>query len=567
MKIQPKILLLALGPLLAMGVIICILSNVRVNSVLTSSIENGLRGAAISVRDTLTYADEGEYEIDQSGNLYKGDFNITKNTDIADSVKNATNMDITVFFGSIRYMTSIIGNDGGRLIGTKAGDEVIKRVLQRGEEYFSTNVDVLGQKYFGYYVPLYGADGKTVVGMVFSGMPQAEARSQIMQIIMLVIGVSIAVGVVAAILVVVMVRKIVVALHKGSDTLEQLSQGRLDLAKLDERYYARKDEIGTIARAIGKLEQELTNIISTIKSQGEELNTSATYLSGKVQETSVSISQMEKAMEEVAEGATSQAGETQSATDNVIHIGEMVEETAKEAETMYRSAESMQERGKEAFETLHELHRINDQARESIDVIYEQTNTTNQSAQKIKEATSLITSIAEETNLLSLNASIEAARAGEQGRGFAVVASQIQKLAEQSNESAKQIEDIISELIADSDKSVETMNVVKEIMDTQSENVRKTDARFSEVLKGIEESIAAINRITKKMEEMDNAKVSVVDTVQSLTAIAEQNAASTQETSASITEINNVVSDISHKSDALKEIAVRLEESMRIFKL
>ena len=567
MKIQPKILIMALGPLAAMGIIICVLSNVRVSSVLTDSIKNGLRAAAISVRDTLTYADEGEYALDRNGNLCKGDFNITRHTDIADDVKNATDMDITVFYGDTRYMTSIIGDGGNRMVGTKAGDEVVQKVLRGGQEFFSTNVDVYGQKYFGYYVPLYATDGKTIVGMVFSGMPQAEAKSQIMQIIMLVVGISIAVGVIAAILVVMMVSKIVVALRKGADTLEHLSQGRLDLAKLDERYYARKDEIGTIARAIGKLEQELTSIIGTIKSQGEELNTSAAYLSNKVQETSVSISQVEKAVGEVAEGATNQAGETQSATDNVIHIGDMVEETAREAETMFQSAQSMQERGKEAFETLHELHRINDQARESIDVIYEQTNTTNQSAQKIKEATNLITSIAEETNLLSLNASIEAARAGEQGRGFAVVASQIQKLAEQSNESAKQIEDIISELIADSDKSVETMNVVKEIMETQSENVRKTDARFSEVLKGIEESITAINRITGKMEEMDQAKISVVDTVQGLTAIAEQNAASTQETSASLTEITNVVSDISDKSEALKDIAVKLEESMRIFKL
>ena len=200
-------------------------------------------------------------------------------------------------------------------------------------------------------------------------------------------------------------------------------------------------------------------------------------------------------------------------------------------------------------------------------MIYEQTHTTNQSAQKIKEATNLITSIAEETNLLSLNASIEAARAGEQGRGFAVVAAQIQKLAEQSNESAKQIETIISQLIADSDKSVETMNIVKDIMVKQSENVTKTDEHFGQVLKGIENSIEAINRIAGKTEEMDKARVSVVDTVQNLTAIAEENAASTEETSASITEITTAVADISDKASQLKGIADKMDESMAIFRL
>ena len=276
---------------------------------------------------------------------------------------------------------------------------------------------------------------------------------------------------------------------------------------------------------------------------------------------------MERAVGEVAEGATNQAEETQNATDNVVNMGHMVEETANEADEMNQSAQNMRKLGQEAFDTLHELQRINDEARESIDVIYEQTNTTNQSAQKIKEATNLITSIAEETNLLSLNASIEAARAGEQGRGFAVVASQIQKLAEQSNESAKQIEDIISALIADSDKSVETMNVVRSIMDKQSKNVVRTDECFSEVMKGIEKSIETIVGIADKAEKMNDAKISVVDSVQNLTSIAEENAASTEETSASIIEIANAVSDISARAEQLKQIADKMDASMAIFKL
>ena len=222
---------------------------------------------------------------------------------------------------------------------------------------------------------------------------------------------------------------------------------------------------------------------------------------------------------------------------------------------------------RKAFETLHELQDINAYAKESIDAIYEQTNNTNDSVHKIREATSLITSIAEETNLLSLNASIEAARAGVQGRGFAVVASQIQKLAEQTNESARHIEEIISSLLADSERAVQTMDVVKENMEKQTENVIRTDEKFEEVLKGIAESLRAINRITVKTEEMDKARVSVVDTVQNLSAIAEENAASTQESSASITEISVSISNIAEKAGELKDIANQMEERMQVFKL
>ncbi len=153
-------------------------------------------------------------------------------------------------------------------------------------------------------------------------------------------------------------------------------------------------------------------------------------------------------------------------------------------------------------------------------MIYEQTNTTNESAMKIREATTLITSIAEETNLLSLNASIEAARAGDQGRGFAVVASQIQKLAEQSNESARQIENIIDSLIEDSQKSVATMEDVKKIMESQSESVGRTNERFTQVRNGITQSLDGVNQIADKTKRLDEARVNVVDVVQNLTAIA-----------------------------------------------
>lgn len=316
-----------------------------------------------------------------------------------------------------------------------------------------------------------------------------------------------------------------------------------------------------------RLKEELSGTIAVIKTQSDELNGAAAYLQNRTAETSDSLLQVERAVGEVAEGATNQAEETQTATDNVVNMGHMVEETANEADEMNQSAQNMRKLGQEAFDTLHELQRINEEAKQSIDVIYEQTNTTNQSAQKIKEATNLITSIAEETNLLSLNAAIEAARAGEQGRGFAVVASQIQKLAEQSNESAKQIEDIISDLIADSDKSVETMDIVRGIMDKQSQNVVRTDECFGEVLKGIERSIETIGGIADKAEKMNGAKVSVVDSVQNLTAIAEENAASTEETSASIIEIANAVADISARAEQLKGIADKMDESMAIFKL
>lgn len=336
---------------------------------------------------------------------------------------------------------------------------------------------------------------------------------------------------------------------------------------IQEKLNKRKDETGSMSRAISVLREKLKVVLYDLQEQSRKLFEASDSLNDNAAETANTIEQVEKAVNEISEGATSQADETQKATENVILMGNMVEETSVEVQDLIGNATQMKNSGDEATSILVQLENINQKASEAIDVIYEQTNTTNESAMKIREATSLITSIAEETNLLSLNASIEAARAGEQGRGFAVVASQIQKLAEQSNESARQIEKIIDSLISDSAKAVSTMGEVKEIMNQQSENVGKTEEIFTQVKNGIDGSIDGVNIIADKTRQMDEARVNVVDVVQNLTAIAQQNAASTQETSASVTEVSSIVYDISSNAEKLKAIADELDKNMKVFKI
>lgn len=329
----------------------------------------------------------------------------------------------------------------------------------------------------------------------------------------------------------------------------------------------RKDETGSMAKAVKEMTAKITDVVVSIKEQGETLKTAATELSNSAKETSATVGQVEKAVSEIADGANSQAEETQKATESVILMGNMVEETNLEVEHLSTTAAEMKASGDNATATLSELEQINEKAKEAINVIYEQTNTTNVSANKIREATALITSIAEETNLLSLNASIEAARAGEQGRGFAVVASQISKLAEQSNESARQIESIIDSLISDSAKSVQTMDEVQEIMQQQSEKVDQTVEMFAQVKEGIGTSIQGIGNISDKTKKLDDARITVVDVVQNLTAIAEENAASTQETSASVTEVTNIVYNISENANKLDAVADELKDNVNLFTL
>ena len=262
---------------------------------------------------------------------------------------------------------------------------------------------------------------------------------------------------------------------KIADSLDMTLAGDL------KPFANRKDEVGDVAKATVALTDAVTDAVRALQAHGKELFETSENLADISNQTLQNVNQVESAVQDIADGATSQANETEKATSSVVEIGGQIQDASSVASSIMATSEKMNQASRNVSEVIDKLTGIGEQTAKAIDKIYEQTNTTNASATKIKQATEIITSIAEETNLLSLNASIEAARAGEQGKGFAVVASQIQKLAEQSSDSARQIDAVIATLIEDSDEAVRTMADVKEVMQQQTEYVQETGDIFDEV--------------------------------------------------------------------------------------
>lgn len=343
--------------------------------------------------------------------------------------------------------------------------------------------------------------------------------------------------------------------------------GELDLRKdeIVEKLGKRKDEFGRMARSIMFLQERLSATIANIQGQSEKLFSSSDAMMKNAENMSETSGQVDQAVSDIASGASSQAESTRETSENITEMGQLIEQTNGRVQALSDASQSMMEAQNTAHEILTDLDRINSETMEAVSAIAEQTQKTNESASHIREVTKLIADIASQTNLLSLNASIEAARAGEAGRGFAVVAEEIGKLAEQSNASAKQIEEIIRELVADSEESVRTMEYVREITGRQSEDIGRTGDAFKKIGEGIDAANLSVDAIATSVAQMDEARNRVVDSVTSLQAIATQNAASTQQSSASVTEINQIAGSIRDSSGTLRDIAESLKDDMSQF--
>lgn len=217
------------------------------------------------------------------------------------------------------------------------------------------------------------------------------------------------------------------------------------------------------------------------------------------------------------------------------------------------------------MDTLESLLNANKVTNTAAEEVAGSVIETNSAVQKISEAATIIASIAEQTNLLSLNASIEAARAGESGRGFAVVAGEIKNLAEQSNGSAKEIKEIIENIIAISERSTASAGAIKEAVSKEENVLKDMHIDFEKVVKSINDVSAEINEIASKMNEINTSKETIMESTESLSAISEENAASTEETTATITEMTAQISAIDEQMRDVKEIVGKLNDVVGVF--
>lgn len=565
LSVMAQLVMLCAIPMIIMMAFVTIYSINTMRKLTHDATMEGLENLCQSVFAAYDALDSGAYRM-EGETLYKGNYCVSENMDVIDSFVEGSAADVTIFYGDTRRATSLRDKSTGeRILGTKASDAVIKTVLNEGNTYETDSVVINGETYYAFYMPAKDDSGK-VVGMVFAGQPATEATRRINQSSLLILGIAIFILIVALIVCIKIASAIAKVIVQTEGLLSSLAEGDLNL-EVSEKILKRTDEIGVMGHAVQRLLDELQKIIGGIKKNTETLMQQGNTLEEMASQTSSTADEISTAVGDISKGAVSMAEDIESATGQVANMGSIIEKIVESVKELDELSGQMHIADTESSRIINELSESNDKTTEAIKKIEVSVHTTNESVTRIQDAVNLIASIASETSLLALNASIEAARAGEAGRGFAVVATQISKLSEDSAASTKTIEDIIHQLTADSEASVQIMNEVNEIILEQQKKLVQTKEKFGDVSRGIEDSRKESDLINTQAGECDGERGKVVDVIQNLSAVSQENAASTEETTASMEELNATINLLAEAAGELKQMAQILEEEVAFFKL
>ncbi|MBU2700115.1 methyl-accepting chemotaxis protein [Sporomusaceae bacterium BoRhaA] len=333
------------------------------------------------------------------------------------------------------------------------------------------------------------------------------------------------------------------------------------------RKLARKDEIGQLADALADMRSSLRVLMKNVNESAEHLAASSEELTASADQSAQAANQVAGSITDVAKGAEQQLDAANNTSAIVQQMSASIQQVAANANEVagqsVQAANKANEGNKSIDKAVNQMTNI----KETVNTSAKMVTKLGERSKEIGQIVDTISGIAGQTNLLALNAAIEAARAGEQGRGFAVVAEEVRKLAEQSQEAAKQIATLISEIQGDTDKAVIAMNNGTQEVQLGSEVVNVSGQAFQEISTVIMHVSDQVKEISDAIEQMAIGSQQIVGSVKQIDELSKKAAGEAQTVSAATEEQSASMEEIASSSQALAHLAMDLREVVSKFQI
>ncbi len=545
-------LMIGILPMTLLAIVITVIATNIVKKEVTEIETEKLRAAALSLGEYFAYdvrangfVDYEEYEDHEYVQLLKD-----------------VNIDLTLFEGDTRFLTSLKNEDGSWNEGTQASPQVWE-ACKKGEDYTAQNLVIGGKKYIVYYTPIYADEAhKEVWGMAFAGTPMTTINSMQNSIAMTVILTAVICIVVFAVVVFIISKRLSSTLRDIAGLIKMLASGNISSRKDISSACTEFNEVG---ESLNVLQAELTEAIGAIYDTSQNLGDAVAKVDKLSGDSAEGANQIANVIEQMATTAQTMAENVQDANSAMIRMSESIENISSVSSSAASKAAEMRTNNENALNKMNQVNESNDRSVNAIANIARQAESCNEAVEHIKNAADTIAAIAGQTNLLALNASIEAARAGESGRGFAVVADNIRDLAEQSNKSAGEIAQSVHDVVTRVQECANMAANAQKMMEDQKVLVSGVTDGMNELSAAVAEVADQINTVSDDVKVLDQEKDAILGNITDLSAISEENAASAEEVSASVQDVASGVDGTKGESEQMRGMAQTLSDKISFF--
>ncbi|AET60044.1 methyl-accepting chemotaxis protein [Paenibacillus terrae HPL-003] len=361
-----------------------------------------------------------------------------------------------------------------------------------------------------------------------------------------------------------LIRRMVSPLTKLSTSVNTITKGDLTHEPL---LFKSKDEIGNLARDFNDMTMNLRNLITQVNHTSVLVASSSQELSASAQATNRAGEQSVNVTIELADGAHTQLQNLEGSYKAVQDMSRFISDIASNADIAMNKAADNVQKARLGRESMHSTTSQMGAVSESIGDLSSIIDTLSSHSKEIENIVGTIASIAEETNLLSLNAAIEAARAGEEGRGFAVVAGSVRKLAERSAISARQISELVSLIIPQIDKAGETMKRSTDEMQQGKELIISAGRSFSEIEVSVSDMSSQSEQISATVRELALISEGLVEAIQNIVTVSNHTAEGAESLSASSEQQLAAMQEVESSAALLSSLAEKLQVLVENFKI